>query len=115
MSQKKLKVIMYSDYICPFCYIGFYRIEKFKEQYEFDVALKKIWDEIKICDGIINDNKVWELKGTEKQKILTDLVNRIRRIGYDLQPFLPRTAEKILAQFSGNQVKPQPPLFPRIK
>ncbi len=37
MSQKKLKVIVYSDYICPFCYIGFYRIERLKEEYNLDV------------------------------------------------------------------------------
>lgn len=37
MSQEKLKVIVYSDYICPFCYIGFHRIEKLKEQFGLDV------------------------------------------------------------------------------
>ncbi|MFX1340917.1 MAG: DsbA family protein [Promethearchaeota archaeon] len=37
MSQVKLKVIVYSDYICPFCYIGYHRIEKLKEQFNFDV------------------------------------------------------------------------------
>jgi predicted DsbA family dithiol-disulfide isomerase len=37
MNQKRLKVIVYSDYICPFCYIGFYRIEKLKEKYNLDV------------------------------------------------------------------------------
>ena len=37
MSQEKLKVIAYSDYICPFCYIGFHRIEKLKEQFDLDV------------------------------------------------------------------------------
>ena len=37
MSQKKLKVVVYSDYICPFCYIGYHRIEKLKEQYNLDV------------------------------------------------------------------------------
>ncbi len=90
-------------------------LEKFKEQYEFDVAIKKIWEEIKICDGIINDNKTWELKGAEKEKILADLVNRIRKAGYSLQPFLPQTAEKIILQFSGPTITSQPPLFPRLK
>ena len=37
MDQKKLKVIVYSDYICPFCYIGFHRIQKLKEKYDLDV------------------------------------------------------------------------------
>ncbi|MFW9824968.1 MAG: DsbA family protein, partial [Candidatus Thorarchaeota archaeon] len=37
MDHKKLKVVVFSDYICPFCYIGFHRIEKLKEKYNLDV------------------------------------------------------------------------------
>jgi len=37
MVQKKVKVSVYSDYICPFCYIGFDRIVKLKEQFDLDV------------------------------------------------------------------------------
>lgn len=38
MSRAKLKVIAYSDYICPFCYIGYHRIEKLKK--EFNLAVE---------------------------------------------------------------------------
>jgi predicted DsbA family dithiol-disulfide isomerase len=37
MSEEKLKIIVYSDYICPFCYIGYHRMEKLKEQLEFEL------------------------------------------------------------------------------
>ncbi len=37
MKQSNLKIIIYSDYICPFCYIGFYRIKKLKEEFNFEV------------------------------------------------------------------------------
>lgn len=37
MSQTKLKVIAYSDYICPFCYIGYHRIEQLKKEYNLDI------------------------------------------------------------------------------
>jgi predicted DsbA family dithiol-disulfide isomerase len=37
MSQKKLKIVVFSDYICPFCYIGFYRVEQLKENYNIEV------------------------------------------------------------------------------
>lgn len=37
MNQKRLKVIVYSDYICPFCYIGYHRITHLKEKYNLDV------------------------------------------------------------------------------
>jgi predicted DsbA family dithiol-disulfide isomerase len=40
MNLKKLKVVVYSDYICPFCYIGFHRIEKLKEKYNLEVEWK---------------------------------------------------------------------------
>jgi len=40
MSQTKLKVIAYSDYICPFCYIGYHRIEQLKKEYNLDVKWK---------------------------------------------------------------------------
>ena len=37
MSQKKLKIVVFSDYICPFCYIGFYRVEQLKENFDIEV------------------------------------------------------------------------------
>jgi predicted DsbA family dithiol-disulfide isomerase len=37
MTEKKLVITIYSDYICPFCYIGFDRIKKLKEQFDFDI------------------------------------------------------------------------------
>ncbi len=37
MNQSKVKVIAYSDYICPFCYIGYHRIEQLKKEYNLDV------------------------------------------------------------------------------
>ena len=37
MSQRKVKVIAYSDYICPFCYVGYHRIEQLKKEYNLDV------------------------------------------------------------------------------
>ena len=37
MSKKKLKVTVFSDYICPFCYIGFYRVEQFRKDYDLEV------------------------------------------------------------------------------
>jgi len=40
MSQTKLKIIAYSDYICPFCYIGYHRIEQLKKEYNLDIEWK---------------------------------------------------------------------------
>jgi len=32
-----LEVVVYSDYICPFCYIGFLRLEKLRDEYELSI------------------------------------------------------------------------------
>jgi predicted DsbA family dithiol-disulfide isomerase len=37
MNKTKLKVVAYSDYICPFCYVGYHRIEQLKKEYNLDV------------------------------------------------------------------------------
>ena len=37
MTDKIVNVTVYSDYICPFCYIGYFRIEKLKEKFDLDV------------------------------------------------------------------------------
>jgi len=32
-----LEVAVYSDYICPFCYIGYLRLEKLRDEYDLDI------------------------------------------------------------------------------
>lgn len=82
--------------------------------FQFDKALKIIWDKIKNADTLINERVVWKLEGKEKEKVLTDLVNRLRQIGTDLAPFLPETSEKILKIFAGPDIKKSEILFPRL-
>ena len=36
-SKAPLKVTVFSDYICPFCYVGDARLEKLKEHFDLDV------------------------------------------------------------------------------
>ena len=87
---------------------------RFGISYEFDKALEYIWQSVRECDKTINDKKVWELPDEEKVETLSQLTSQILNIGYELQPFLPQTAEKILDQFLGPTIKTQPPLFPRL-
>jgi methionyl-tRNA synthetase len=84
-------------------------------QYEFDKALSLVWERIKACDVFINNNKVWSLTEHEKEEKLNFLVGEIREIAFDLQPFIPDTAKKILEQYSGTTIASQSPLFPRIQ
>ncbi len=83
------------------------------EAYKFNEALNHIWGEIQEVDKKINLEKPWELEGEKAKEALSDYVKKILHIAFNLQPFLPETAEKILKQFSG-KITSQPPLFPRI-
>src|SRR5258708_1015914 len=90
-------------------------IDIFLTNCQFDKSFDSIWAKIKELDTLINEKKVWELKGKELEKILEFLVNDIRQIAIDLKPFLPETAEKIEKQFKGPIIKKGEPLFPRLK
>ncbi|OGV96620.1 methionine--tRNA ligase [Microgenomates group bacterium RBG_16_45_19] len=83
--------------------------------YRFDYALEEIWKTIKTVEQTVEAKKVWALTGTELNVALTELVAHLRQVGFELQPFLPETSEKILAIFKGPQIVAPEPLFPRIE
>lgn len=83
------------------------------EAFKFNVALNHIWREISGADKVVNEEKPWDLTGDKLNQVLLDLVQKIQHIAFNLQPFLPETADKILKQFSG-EIKSSAPLFPRI-
>ncbi len=88
-------------------------LEKYLGEFKFNEAIAVIWQLISEADKKVNLEKPWELEGQKAKEVLEDLVKKIQAIGYNLQPFMPETAEKILKQFSG-EIKSQAPLFPRI-
>ncbi len=83
------------------------------EEFKFNEALAWIWSMISLADQRINQTEPWKLEGEALKEVLDEVVSIIQRVAYNLQPFLPETAEKILQQFQG-QIKAQSPLFPRI-
>jgi len=88
-------------------------VEKLSE-YKFDEAMALIWEEIRRADALINQRQVWKLEGDEKITSLTELVKIIRQIGTDLAPFMPTTSEKIMAQYSIEEIKKAENLFARL-
>lgn len=82
--------------------------------FQFNEALAAVWMHIKNMDKLLNEWEPWKKTGIAKHIYWTELIRGVRQIAYDLQPFLPETAEKILKQFFG-KVKSQPPLFPRLR
>lgn len=92
----------------------FPEVKKQLAEFRFDFALKFIWEEIAKLDQFVNSTKAWEAQGDNQKKILGELVIGIREIAFNLQPFLPVTAEKIAKQFSGPTIKSGEGLFPRL-
>lgn len=82
---------------------------------QFDLALEQIWDNLARENRRINEEKPWELTGKELNEFLKPAITNLRQIGFDLQPFMPMTAQKILTQFKGPKIKSAEALFPRIK
>ncbi len=90
-------------------------VQKHLDEFRFDLALKSIWGRISNLDKFIDKNKPWKLEGEALEAILEKAVGEIRKIAFDLQPFLPATAQKIQKQFAGPKIKSGEPLFPRLK
>lgn len=83
------------------------------KNFRFDQAIFSLWDEITVLDRRINDEKPWELEGSALKKAITPIAQEIREITFNLSPFLPETAQKILGQFTG-KIRQSEPLFPRL-
>ena len=91
------------------------RINKGMRAYQFNNALKILWDVLRAADETLSRQKPWEIKDLAgKKKILEPVAQDILNVAELLQPFLPDTAEKIIKQFSAKQIKKSEGLFPRI-
>lgn len=91
------------------------KVEEAIENYHFDKAMENVWSLVNQANLEINQKEVWALEGEEKEKALRELVTQVRRIAYNLLPFLPETAEKIQKQFASPSIKRSEALFPRLQ
>lgn len=89
-------------------------VKKRLAECDFSRALESIWEELKKADKLINENKPWEKEGKELEDILSVLSITIAQAAFDLQPFLPETAHKILSQYTNSSIKSGEPIFPRL-
>ncbi|HYM65075.1 MAG TPA: methionine--tRNA ligase [Candidatus Sulfotelmatobacter sp.] len=96
--------------------------DKLFSNYQFNEVIALVWGKITKLDQYINTEKPWELlkqpEGSKKleniEEILSHAVSQIQEIAILLSPFLPKTSEKILEQFTKEEVKSKAGLFPRI-
>lgn len=84
------------------------------EQYQFDQALQYLWGRIADLDKYINQKQPWQLSHVDLTPVMNYLVQEISSIAYNLQPFIPQTAEAITNLFKDSAVRPGAPLFPRL-
>ncbi|MFA6358319.1 MAG: methionine--tRNA ligase [Candidatus Omnitrophota bacterium] len=86
---------------------------------DFSLALEKIWEIIGITNKYVEETKPWNLvKEAKDQQLKTFiclLVQAIRKIGQEIAPFMPKTAESIILQLGSREIKKGDPLFPRIE
>lgn len=82
--------------------------------FQLNQTLDYIWKLISAADQQIDSTKPWTQQGTELENNLTNLVSQIVVIATLLQPFMPDTSAKILAQYTTGQIQSSTPLFPRL-
>lgn len=87
--------------------------EKFN-QFQFNLILESIWFQIKSLNKRVNDFAPWKKKPEERKDFLIKCFETLKSIAFQLQPFLPETAGKIIDATTG-KIKKIVPLFPRIK
>lgn len=84
------------------------------KKFSLDETLKTIWEWIGKLNGAISKDQPWTKEGKILNDKLINYVSEIRKIAYNLQPFIPETSQRILLQFKGPKIKSSAPLFPRI-
>lgn len=85
--------------------------------FEIQKEAEEIWAKIRQFDSFIQKTEPFKKIKTNREEAKRDiehLLLGLYDIAYQLQPFLPQTAEKILGALKDGEVKEIGPLFPRI-
>jgi methionyl-tRNA synthetase len=84
------------------------------DQVQLTTALNLVIEKVTQLDQLLSSTKPWLLTGAEQTTAMTALVKQYQAILWHLQPFLPATAEKLLAHFGQTKITALSPLFPRL-
>ncbi|MCK4592663.1 methionine--tRNA ligase [Candidatus Parcubacteria bacterium] len=77
--------------------------EKSLNDFKLNEALETTRKFMSACDEYIEQNKPWELKGKEKEKVVYNLLESLRHIAWMIWPFLPETSMKIFEQLFSDE------------
>lgn len=78
-------------------------------------ALVWVWKDITLLDKEISEGKPWELDASKLQAFLVPIVDRLRQLSVDLEPFMPSLSEKLQTHFLREKIGKITPLFPRLE
>lgn len=90
------------------------KYQKTMKEIKLNEALEVVWQLIRAGDEYIEKNKPWQLVKADPEKfkqVISDLLISLKEIASLLEPFMPETSQKILAQIKQN--KKTEALFPR--
>jgi methionyl-tRNA synthetase len=91
------------------------RLDSTMAGFQFDQVMKVLWDKFRSMDEFLTAKAPWKMEDKkEKEAVLIMVAQNILNAAYLLKPFLPATAEKIIAQFSAKGIKKGDGLFPRL-
>jgi len=88
-------------------------IDRLFKTYQFNLTLEHIWKNIKNLNKSLDEFAPWKKEASVRKDFLLESLKKLQTIGFQLQPFLPETAEKILSSIRGT-IKKSPPLFPKV-
>ena len=113
------------------------RVETLVETLEFNKILSEIWEQISNLNKYFSDQKPWELRKSNNDRMETVLfitLNNIRKIAIMLLPVIPTSSEKILnllninahertlksitdknIDISGTRLGEVTPIFPKVE
>ncbi len=77
-------------------------------------ALEFILSQITKLDKDISDQEPWKLEADKLHEFLVPVVEKIRQLSIDLEPFLPEFSGKLQKHFFQEKIDKITPLFPRL-
>ncbi len=84
-------------------------------QFNLRSPLEFIVSEAKRLDKEISELEPWKLESEALHEFLVPVVEKIRQLAMDLEPFLPDLAHKLQEHFSQEKIGKISPLFPRLE
>lgn len=71
------------------------------DNFAFHEALVASWELISFCDSYITKNEIWKLPDLDQEefvKMMYNLLETLRHLAWQINPFMPETSDKILKQ-----------------